>query len=104
MDLFLIIIIILGILAGLLGLAFFILQSRVRDMRDYIYHLRKERPFRSSPPEFIPVGKSSRELKEELLEKNEPKLLALRCFMWVDVVRMLSNNQKSEEKGVQIWL
>ena len=29
---------------------------------------------------------------------------ALRCFMWVDVVRMLSNNQKSEEKGVQIWL
>ena len=25
--------------------------------------------------------------------------MALRCFMWVDVVRMLSNNQKSEEKG-----
>jgi len=30
--------------------------------------------------------------------------MALRYFMWVDVVRMLSNNQKSEEKGVQIWL
>ena len=27
------------------------------------------------------------------------KHLALRCFMWVDVVRMLSNNPKSEEKG-----
>lgn len=74
MDLFLIISIILGILAGLLGLAFFILQSRVRNMTDYIHYIREERPFRSYPPEFIPVGKSSRELKKELLEKNELKL------------------------------
>jgi len=29
---------------------------------------------------------------------------ALRCFMCVDVVRMRSNNPKSEEKVVQIWL
>ena len=32
-------------------------------------------------------------------EEIDGKKTVLRCFMWVDVVRMLSNNQKSEEKG-----
>ena len=48
----------------------------------------------------IITDKELRKIEREIEELNVPlRKLALRYFMWVDAVKWLPNNPKSEEKG-----
>ena len=74
MDLFLIISTALGIIAGFLVVQYFMLRGRLDHVKWRMYMLENERLLHPRPAGIIFADKSSKELEEELLEKNEPKL------------------------------
>lgn len=75
MDSFLIISIILVIIAGFLVFQYFVLRGRL-DLVNWriMYMFEEARLSRPRLAGIISADKSSKELKEELLEKNKPKL------------------------------